>query len=183
MTMEKYSQISQDIFVINILKQKRNGLFVDIGCSAPIHINNTYLLEKNYDWTGVSIDFDPQYVIPWKENRKNEYILQDAASVDYDQVLNDLLVKNNRNRIDYLSMDLEPPSLTLDVLYKVPIDKYRISVITYEHDYYRGNQDLLEKSRDYFIKNNYKLVVSNVGNQEDWWIDSTYEFEWGSVKI
>jgi hypothetical protein len=176
MNDERYSQIGQELFVLNVLKEKQNGLFLDIGCSEPVTINNTYLLEKKYNWSGISIDFDPQYASKWQETRKNKFTLCDAFLVDYGELLDNLLKETGRDRIDYLSMDLEPPSLTLDVLYKIPIDKYRFSVITYEHDYYRGNENILEKSREYFIKNNYSLVGSNIGNQEDWWIDSTFNY-------
>lgn len=50
---ESYSQLKQDIFVLNILNKKRNGYFVDIGAGNGKFISNTYLLEKEYDWNGV----------------------------------------------------------------------------------------------------------------------------------
>jgi hypothetical protein len=76
---------------------------------------------------------------------------------------------------------MEPPEVTLEVLLKFPIETCRFSVITFEHDLYRNNLHILNQSRELFIKNNYKLVVSNINNQEDWWIDSSYDFEWGPV--
>ena len=173
--MQYYSQIGQDEFVLKTLKNKRDGLYLDIGCAGPVHINNTYVLEKEFNWKGISIDLDSGFAKLWEEsNRKNsKFILQDALTVDYDKIIGDLLKENNKDRIDYLSMDLEPPSLTLDALYKVPLDKYRFSVITFEHDLYRNNLDLMMKSREIFQKHNYILLVSNINNQEDWWFDST----------
>jgi hypothetical protein len=79
-----------------------------------------------------------------------------------------------------LTVDLEPPSLTLEVLYKIPFDKFRFSVITFEHDSYRGTEVLVE-SRKIFEKHNYKLVINNVNRQEDWWIDNTLDFNWGEI--
>lgn len=169
-----YSQIDQDIFVIQTLKEKKDGLFLDIGSAGPTIINNTYLLEKKYNWTGISIDLDKNYEIEWKNSdRVSKFLLQDALTTNYDEILSNLLLENNTDRIDYLSMDLEPPELTLEVLYKLPLDKYRFSVITFEHDVYRNKQHILEASRQHFSKFNYKLAVSNVVNQEDWWIDAT----------
>lgn len=169
-----YSQIGQDIFVVQTLKEKKDGLFLDIGSAGPTIINNTYLLEKQYNWTGISIDLNEDYQTEWKNSdRKSQFLLQNALTTNYDEILSNLLLKNNRDRIDYLTMDLEPPELTLEVLYKLPLDKYRFSVITFEHDFYRNNQHILEASRHHFNKFNYKLAVSNIANQEDWWIDGT----------
>ena len=56
--MTSYSQIGQDRLVVHLTKEKRCGTFVDIGCSRPSLINNTFLLENEYQWTGLSIDID-----------------------------------------------------------------------------------------------------------------------------
>ena len=40
------SQISQDIFVLNELKYKNNGYFVDFAATDGIEYSNSYLLEK-----------------------------------------------------------------------------------------------------------------------------------------
>lgn len=185
MKTTSYSQIGQDLFVNTILKQKRNGLFLDIGGGEPVKINNTYLLEKYYNWTGMSIDINPDYKIQWDLSDRNPlgYLVHDALTLNYDVVISTLLTSSKTDRIDYLSIDLEPPEITLELLYKIPIEKYRFSVITFEHDLYRDNLHILKASRELFEKNNYKLVVDNINNQEDWWIDSTYDFDWGPIVI
>ena len=48
-----YSQNFQDLFVIYILKEKKNGFFVEFGATDGMEINNTFLLEKNYMWEGI----------------------------------------------------------------------------------------------------------------------------------
>jgi len=173
--MTTFSQIGQDLWVEKTLKEKIDGLFLDIGCGFPKKINNTYLLEKKHNWKGISIDIDPSYTEMWaKSNRKNSiFLLQDALTIDYTKLIEGFLKENGKDRIDYLSMDLEPPSLTLEALHKLPLNKYRFSVITFEHDLYRGNLHLLQESRKIFNSHNYKLVVDNINNQEDWWIDKT----------
>ena len=42
-----YSQIFQDLLVLYLLKQKKNGSFIEIGVGNGIDLSNTYLLEKN----------------------------------------------------------------------------------------------------------------------------------------
>ena len=180
-----YSQLGQDVFVKNILKHKKNGIFLDIGGGEPIKINNTYLLEKHYNWSGISIDINSEYKIQWDTSDRNPsgFIVHDALTLDYNKTISSMLSTNKTDRIDYLSIDMEPPEVTLDVLLKFPIEMCRFSIITFEHDLYRNNLHILKQSRELFEKNNYKLVVSNINNQEDWWIDSSYDFEWGPVVI
>ena len=84
------------------------------------------------------------------------------------------------NIIDYASIDLEPPKLTLDVLDLIPFDKYKFRAITFEHDNYREESrtyNIKEKSRKFFTDLGYKLVDVETQNKywarihqaEDWW--------------
>ena len=41
-------QALQDKFVLNVLKNKKNGTFLDMGAHEPIHINNTYIGKVSY---------------------------------------------------------------------------------------------------------------------------------------
>ena len=51
-----YSQLDQDVFVQRSTNFLENKTFVDIGAAHPIAINNTYLLESKYNWSGVSFE-------------------------------------------------------------------------------------------------------------------------------
>lgn len=166
MKEESYSQIGQDIFVLQMLKNKTNGIFLDIGCYLPIEINNTYLLEKNYNWNGISIDIQ-NYSEEWKI-RKSKFIQHDALLVNYEEILNKISINN---RIDYLSLDLEPPTRTFELLNILPFNKFRFSVITFEHDTYRGFDKIKQDSRKILKSYGYILYKENVGNYEDWYID------------
>lgn len=50
------SQAGQDLFVVAMLQGKRNGTFLEIGGGNPVKGNNTWLLEKFFNFTGDSID-------------------------------------------------------------------------------------------------------------------------------
>src|ERR1035437_3743843 len=52
----KYSQSAQDAFVISYFKNKRNGIFIDIGANDGVSLSNTYYLEKELGWTGICIE-------------------------------------------------------------------------------------------------------------------------------
>ena len=47
------SQLFQDLLVLYFLKGKRNGVFVEFGATDGVSLSNTWLLEKQYGWTGV----------------------------------------------------------------------------------------------------------------------------------
>lgn len=171
--MENYSQANQDLFVVEQTNHKKNGTFLDIAAGDPIFINNTYLLEKEYGWTGISVEIDSKYTEAWNTKRKTKYLNQDALQLDYETLLKEIAVDGN---IDYLSLDLEPPSLTFDVLKKLPLDKFTFSVVTYEHDCYR--QDVGDKfrnaSREIFNHYDYVMIKGDVANDvyvyEDWYV-------------
>jgi len=51
--IQSKSELRQDLFVINELNFKKRGFFVEIGAGNGIDYSNTYLLEKNFNWTGI----------------------------------------------------------------------------------------------------------------------------------
>jgi|TARA_Y100000389_G_scaffold164466_1_gene168174 FkbM family methyltransferase len=46
-----------DVIVDSILKNKKSGFYIDVGCHHPLINNNTYLLFKR-GWKGINIDLD-----------------------------------------------------------------------------------------------------------------------------
>ena len=56
-----HSQACQDIFVLNSLKHKKNGFFLEIGAGHPFFTNNTYILEKNYNWKGIMVEYISEF--------------------------------------------------------------------------------------------------------------------------
>lgn len=47
------AQLGQDLFVLSHLGYKRNGFFIEFGATNGFDLSNTYLLEKNFGWTGI----------------------------------------------------------------------------------------------------------------------------------
>jgi hypothetical protein len=172
-----YSQIGQDEFVFNAarkyLNKEKNGTFLDIGCHDYEHINNTYFLEKEHNWKGIGIDVDNQWAQGWKDNRPNSvFIAGDATALDYSSILK----SNNMPKvIDYLSLDLEPPPVTLQALQKLFESDYIFNIVTYETDYYRENEygvdSLRLPSQELFKSKGYILVQE--GRQDDYYIHNS----------
>ena len=131
------SQMGQDAFVIEQLKSKKNGIYVEIGAGEPVSINNTVVLEKDFGWTGISLDVGPGilsnglvtticgmecvsgYTAIWNDNRSNPLVICDATNIDYDVLFKEY---NLPQHMDYLSVDLEPPEITFEALKIIPFD-------------------------------------------------------------
>jgi hypothetical protein len=168
-----FSQVYQDIFILSVLNGKRNGTYLEIGGADPFKGNNTALLERDYGWTGVSLEYDEKFIRNYRDNRKNPIYQQDALDLDYDE-----FIQNNfqSNIIDYLQLDIEPARHTYECMLKIPFDKYKFAVITYEHDYYVDvSKSYREKSRKFLEDKGYLLVINDVSpdgvsNFEDWWV-------------
>jgi hypothetical protein len=173
-------QAQQDKFVLKLLREKRNGFFVECGSNDPILINNTYLLENQYNWNGIMIEYDIAYLNSYKQHRPNSiHIIQDATTIDYKQ----LFEKNQvPSTIDYLQIDLEPSNgSTLQTLQKLDneiMDNYQFATVTFEHDVYCGTDVYLQtqiKSRDIFKRRGYINLFEDINNgginpYEDWYV-------------
>ena len=173
MVSQNYSQAAQDLFVLSCLNGKQNGTFLDLGCNDGISINNTYLLESVFGWTGLSMDIENRFASSF-ENRKSTFLNRDCVNLNYDEVLS----YYKSNHIDYLSLDLEPASVTYECLQNIPFDRIEFSVITFEHDSYRFGNGYRDLSRDIFKQAGYELVCSDVSNgeniYEDWYYNPKY---------
>lgn len=56
-----FSQLRQDEVVSALLKNKRNGYFVDLAANDAVKISNTYALEKHFGWNGLCVEPNPIY--------------------------------------------------------------------------------------------------------------------------
>ena len=185
------SDCGQDTFVRETLEDLREGFWLELGCGDPIEGSNTHVLEKELGWRGVSIDLNPLLTGRWLGCRNmDNVIVGDALAIDYKKVL---VYCNAPKTIDYLSLDLEPPSITFEATQKIPFDEYKFKVITYEHDFYRGVMGdstataRRDGAREFFNNLGYHRVskayldtrhgdYSNLSASEDWY---TYELHAG----
>lgn len=168
-----YSQSGQDLFVLSCLDGKREGTFLELGCHHPYIGSNSYFLESEFNWSGISVDINQQ-MISLHNERKNKKICCDATKLNFYEIY-DL---NNLVHIDYLSIDLEPASITYQSLENIPLEKIEFSIITYEHDLYRFGDIWKNKSRNLLEKYGYKRIASDVLDHEnpyeDWYFNPKY---------
>jgi len=168
-----YSQAYQDMFILTVLNGKRNGTYLEIGSEAPKYKSNTYLLEKEFDWKGLSVEIDEPEVEWFRKERSNPVICADATKLDYSSILSQA---NFPEHIDYLQIDTEPSSTSFEVLLSISFDKYKFAIVTFEHDHAVDfSRTYREKSRRYMRSLGYVLVVPDAGptdwySMEDWWV-------------
>ena len=182
-TIEKNHSASwHDMFILSALDGKRNGTFVEIGGCDPVFINNTYLLETQFDWTGISFEIEQKWVSKYNSIRNTPCLKEDAMTCNMSEIFQE---NGLTNHIDYLQVDIEPPLNTLAALKNVPFGEYTFSIIHFEHDYYANHQnysghprtsydkmkgrEVAEEAHEILTSHGYKLAVRNVSAYEDWY--------------
>lgn len=171
---KNYSQVFQDLFVLSMLNGKKNGTYLEVGAGPPFWGSNTALLEKMFDWTGIGIEWLEELKKQHDAERKNLVLQINALTADYKSILDKLADENGI--VDYLQLDCEPSAITYEIMTKIPFDKYKFRVITYEHDHYVDvSRTFRDMSRTYLQNLGYLLVVSDVSptercSFEDWWV-------------
>jgi hypothetical protein len=135
------------------------------------------LLEHNFEWEGQGVEILPQEVEKYNKVRKNKAILKNALDINYEELLTEMSnYHQNDGCFDYLQVDCEPPSVSFEILKKIPFDQFKFAVITFEHDYYADlEKTIRDESRKYLESKGYVLVIGNVSMNdfcpyEDWWV-------------
>ena len=153
-------QAYQDLFALEISGE--NGVYLEIGACFPKVFSNTYLLEVQNNWKGISIEIDKNRISEWENfpERTNKVYWEDALSFNYA----DALLQNNLPlHVNYLSCDIEPPYNTFMALQRVIDQGITFDCITFEHDLYAcpyPNYNII--STEYLATKGYKPAVTNV---------------------
>ena len=173
--MKTYSQLFQDQFALLCCGDKP-GVYADIGAGEPELISNTVMLERDYGWTGLLCDIEHQDRL---RAERTGVVFGDALTVDWDKELSAIA---RDGWIDFLSLDLEPPNLTIAILLRLPLHKIRFRCACVEHDYYRDEEGITRATiaHEVMASNGYRKVRSIkmfYNNEpksiylEDWWVD------------
>lgn len=184
-----YSQAGQDVWVMNTHRQR--GYFVDVGAHDGVTHSNTYALEK-IGWDGLCIEPNHDAYQTLTENRR---CLGSASLVSkawgmkpFDGVrvaeghekmlaapLKALLdMANAPTVIGYLSIDVEGHEL--EVLAGMDFDRWRVELITIEHNLYCDGPARKEAIYAHLTGHGFERVREDVvapgyGPYEDWYVN------------
>lgn len=176
------SQAGQDLFALLASKHKLNGHFLEIGANDPVKFsNNTFMLDRNYGWTGIMVDNDKSFELAYRTLRPRcQYIIGDASKLDYANLLKKHDYPKN---MDYLQIDLDVNNRstldTLELLNSSVLNEYKFATVTFEHDIYTGDWfNTRLTARDIFEARGYVLVfpdvqvdfANNCVSFEDWFV-------------
>ena len=97
---KSYSFGSQDLITEKFFKNKKKGIYLDVGCFHPVIGNNTYKLYKK-GWEGINIDIDFHSIDLFNFFRKNDENIQIGVSDKSGE--NDMFFFHNRSAINTLN--------------------------------------------------------------------------------
>lgn len=170
--MKTHSQAGQDLLVASITKNIFGGFFVEVGCSHPVELSNTYALETELGWRGLMLDSDQNAVDMCRAQRKSKVVCADATKFDFRPDLMAL-----PTRVHYLSFDVDQfqiPALD-NFLRAADETKTRFAVLTVETDFYRFGPEPREKIIQMLGARGYDIFADRVKSRgcdfETWWVD------------
>jgi len=168
--MKSYTHQYQDLWVVEKTNGMRGGTFVEIGSNDPVIDNNTYMLEKDYGWTGIGMDKSSAWAENWKSYRGSPLVIMDATMANWMRLLKGL--SEEVGVIDYLSLDVDHAQL--EVVRNFPWARIRFQLLTVEHDSYRFGNEVRDEIRNILKNNGYRIdredVMCSGGPFEDWWV-------------
>jgi len=114
--MKNYSQNDEDIFILDLFKSKKKEdcFFFEFGAWDGIHLSNCRLLFEN-GWSGCFVESDKirfQRLIKNYEGDSNIILLNEKIDPDTKNI-NELITKNNINKISLLSIDVDGRDLSI----------------------------------------------------------------------
>ena len=78
-----YSQYNEELIIRQFFRDRRDGVFVDVGASHYKNNSTTYYLEHHLNWSGVAVDaladYGPDYERFRPKTRFSAYIVTDHS--------------------------------------------------------------------------------------------------------
>lgn len=76
-----YAQCQEDIFLNeNIFKNKKNGVYIELGALDGVLYSNTKFFEDSLNWKGILIEPHPEKFKLLKKNRPNNFLFNNLVS-------------------------------------------------------------------------------------------------------
>jgi FkbM family methyltransferase len=99
---QSFTRYGLDLLLKHFFRDKKKGIYIDVGCFHPKLANNTYLLYKK-GWMGINIDVDSHTIEIFNYLRPRDYNKQIAASDNAGEI--DLYFYHDRSSINTTSKE------------------------------------------------------------------------------
>lgn len=164
-----FSQTGEEIVIQWILKDIKQGFYLDVGCHHPYKISNTFQLYLN-GWQGIAIDANPILIEKWKRKRKNDIPLVAAISDEEKEVtfyefkesevntIDEGMVQEWKQKFNYRSERKLTTQTLTSILDKYLPENQKIDLLTVDVE---GNDFNVIKSID-LSKYRPKLIVVEI---------------------
>lgn len=165
------SQAGQDAFALNFSSIRTKGRFLELGAGHPLLHSNTYHLERDFCWSGVSVDSSREFEMIWKHARNCNLIINPVEKIDW---LN--FFKTYGRTWNYLQIDINSGIQAYELMKNLVFSGGIFETITFEHDSYVSGQakEFADRTIEFLSAHEYKLVAKNVKHRgrsfEDWWV-------------
>lgn len=94
-----YSQCDQDKYLhMNVFKDYKSGVFVDVGAHDGKTFNNTLFFEENYKWSGINIEPIPDVYKKLQVNRYNCINLCNAIDIS-NNILKEFMINTGHTEM------------------------------------------------------------------------------------
>lgn len=185
------SQLFQDVWALYETGYKRDGYFVEFGAASGVQFSNTWLLEKQFGWSGILAEPNPVFRASLAENRSCHLSFDcvwsktgeslpfncaevgehsglgagEGASIMVPTIsLNDLLEQHNAPAvIDYISLDTEGSEL--EILQAFDFSRRDVRLISVEHNRRAARAEIYEL----MTKNGYVRRFAEISHYDDWY--------------
>jgi len=100
---KSFTRYGLDLLLKHFFRDRKEGVYIDVGCFHPKLANNTYLLYKK-GWKGINIDIDSHTIELFNYLRPRDFNKQIAVSDKSGEV--DLYFYHDRSAINTLSKEM-----------------------------------------------------------------------------
>lgn len=80
------SQYGQDKILLELIGDKKEGFFVELGACDGVMYSNTYYFEKELGWNGILIEPNPSFLNELKKNRNCNISNEICTSVENEDI-------------------------------------------------------------------------------------------------
>jgi FkbM family methyltransferase len=193
---QSISQFNQDLFVLIQSGFKKNGYFIEFGATNGLDFSNTYILEKDYGWSGIlsepavvwqkdlrqnrSCIIDEHCI--WKSSGDTIEFLESGTKSGIRKFIKNQKTNSHRYQVKTLSLNdlleinhapktidylsIDTEGSELTILEHLDFEKYDIKIITCEHNFSSNR----EKIYGLLISKGYTRKYPEISMNDDWYV-------------